>query len=160
MKVQVVLVNPLIPQNTGNIARLTAANRVRLHLIEPLGFELSERTVRRAGLDYWPETDVHVHKDWETFLAVTGATKNKLWFLSTKATRSLYETTLDEDCFLVFGNESSGLSAFFHENYSDSRIGIPMENPNIRSLNLANAVSIALYEVKRQNRLIKLNSEI
>lgn len=150
MPPKIVLFNPEIPQNTGNIARLTAAMRTELHLIEPLGFELSDKQVRRAGLDYWPETDVHVHKSWESFLEDTYSEYSSLWFFSTKAQTPYFEVSYQENDFLVFGSETKGFPAFIHEEYSARRVLIPMENPNVRSLNLANAAAVGLLEARRQ----------
>lgn len=149
---QIVIVEPAIPQNTGNIARLTAANRTSLHLIEPLGFRITDATVKRAGLDYWPETDVHTYESWEKFLSVTAAKESQLWFFSTKGTLDYYDAKFSADDFLVFGSETKGLSNFFHESYPERRLRIPMENPNVRSLNLASSAAIVLYEAKRQLR--------
>ena len=146
----IVLVEPLIPQNTGTIARLTAATYTDLHLVEPLGFELSDRYLKRAGLDYWPEVKLSVHKNWESFLETTGFTRERLWFFSTKGEKSFYQASFQNDHALVFGNESAGLGKFFHESYPDRRLLIPMDNPKIRSLNLSNAASIVLYEARRQ----------
>lgn len=146
----VVLVAPLIPQNTGTIARLTAATRTKLHLIEPLGFELSDRYLKRAGLDYWPEVDLTVHKNWESFLSETAVTRNRLWFLSKFAARGYHHVRFSAGDALVFGNEEKGLPKTFHETYPDRMLRIPMENEKVRSLNLSNAVSIVLYEGRRQ----------
>ena len=150
MAPSIVLVEPLIPQNTGSTARLTAATNTVLHLIEPLGFEISDRYLKRAGLDYWPFVTLHVHKNWSAFLEFTNCKREQLWFFTTKAQRSYTAVDLGDEPYLVFGNESAGLSSYFHEEYSDRRILIPMENPGVRSLNVSNAASIALYEARRQ----------
>ncbi|MFN8389242.1 MAG: tRNA (cytidine(34)-2'-O)-methyltransferase [Bdellovibrionota bacterium] len=146
----IVLVEPLIPQNTGTIARLTAATGTKLHLIEPLGFELSDRYLKRAGLDYWPEVDITVHKSWNEFLEKSGFRDDQLWFITTKGETSYTAVELRADQALVFGNESRGFAQEFHDRYADRRVKIPMDNPRIRSLNLSNAVSIVLYEARRQ----------
>ena len=150
MSLQIVLYEPLIPQNTGTIARLTAATYTMLHLIEPLGFELSDRYLKRAGLDYWPEVKLEVHRDWDTFLTNTNCRSEQLWFLTSHGKRNYTEVSYGPDDFLVFGNESAGLPTSLHERYSDRRLVIPMENPNVRSLNLSNCASIVLYEARRQ----------
>lgn len=150
----IVLVHPVIPQNTGSIARLTAAAGVELHLIEPLGFELSDRYLKRAGLDYWPYTSVHTHASWESFLLLENCSKEQLWFFSTKADLSSFAVQYSLNDYLVFGSETVGLPPSFHEQYAERRVCIPMENENIRSLNLANAAGIALFEAKRQLKLV------
>lgn len=146
----VVLVHPAIPQNTGNISRLTAANYAHLHLIEPMAFEIDEKRVRRAGLDYWPEVRLTQHANWQAFLEASGARSDQLWFLSTKGGVSYFSVTFKHGDYLVFGSESSGLPQWYHDTYPDRRLVIPMDNPNIRSLNLSNAASAVLYEAKRQ----------
>ncbi len=146
----IVLVAPLIPQNTGTIARLTAATRTKLHLIEPLGFELTDKYLKRAGLDYWPEVDLTVHKNWEAFLNDTRVTRERIWLLSKFASNAYHKVNYSEGDVLVFGNEEKGLAKVYHETYPDRLLKIPMENENVRSLNLSNAVSIVLYEARRQ----------
>ena len=152
MALNIVLVEPVIPQNTGNIARLSAANEANLHLIKPLGFELSDRYLKRAGLDYWSEVKLTVHENWDSFLSDTNCSSSNLWIISTKATKSYCSANFSDGDFLVFGNEIKGLDPIFHEKYSDRRLLIPMKNENIRSLNLANSVAIVLYEAVRQLR--------
>ena len=156
MALQVVLVEPLIPQNTGTIARLTAATGVHLHLVEPLGFELTDKYLKRAGLDYWPEVKLSVHKNWADCLANLwlDGQQRKLWFLTTHAERSYTDACYGEDDVLVFGNEERGLAEAFHSEFADSRLTIPMDNPRIRSLNLSNAVSIVVFEARRQLGLL------
>ncbi len=146
----IVLLEPLIPQNTGTIARLTAATETHLHLIEPLGFQLTDKYLKRAGLDYWPEVKLTVHGDWEKFLGATGFTPDRLWFFTTKGKADYHRVEYSADQALVFGNESRGMSEYFHTTYPERLLRIPMENPNVRSLNLSNAVSIVLYEARRQ----------
>lgn len=150
---KVVLYNPQIPQNTGNIARLTAANFAELHLIEPLGFELSDRYLKRAGLDYWPEVSLHIHCSWSSFLTATKPELQQLWFLSTKASKSVYEAQFMPGDFLVFGSETSGLPAHIHSEYADARLCIPTPNKAVRSLNLASSAAIVFYEAIRQIKL-------
>jgi len=144
----IVLWEPEIPPNTGNVARLCAATATRLHLVGRLGFRLDDRRLRRAGLDYWSAVDLAVHADWEEFLAQ--AQPSQVWLVSTKAKQN-YTTCRfqDGDC-LLFGSESKGLPASFHERYRDMSITIPMISDNVRSLNLATAVSVVLYEALRQ----------
>lgn len=150
MSFNVVLVSPLIPQNTGTIARLTAATSCHLHLIEPLGFELTDKYLKRAGLDYWPEVKLTTHLDWESFLSATGAMASRLSFYTTHAEKPYYNQKFASGDFLVFGNEERGLSPELHERYAERRFTIPMDNPRVRSLNLSNAVSIVVYEGRRQ----------
>lgn len=145
----IVLVEPLIPQNTGSIARTCAATRTPLHLIEPIGFEISERTVRRAGLDYWPWVELHRHATWEAF--IEQRRNASLWLFTKFGARPYWDAEFAPSDILVFGNETKGLGDEFLSRYpSDRRLVIPMECPEVRSLNLSNAVSIALYEAKRQ----------
>jgi tRNA (cytidine/uridine-2'-O-)-methyltransferase len=145
---RIVLVAPVIPQNTGSIARLTAATRSELHLIEPLGFELSDYYLRRAGLDYWPEVNLRVHADWKSFLAASDGCP--LWFFSTHAEKSYTGVAYGASDYLVFGSETKGLAPEFHECYRERMLRIPMDNPNVRSLNLSASASVVLYEARRQ----------
>lgn len=143
----VVLHEPEIPQNCGNIARTCAATGARLHLIRPLGFDISEKAVRRAGLDYWHLVDVRVYDNLEDFF-----TKNdvrQLWCLSTKAPRCYTEAEFSEDCYLLFGKETKGLPEDFLEAHRDQCVRIPMRS-EARSLNLSNAVAITVFEALRQ----------
>ncbi len=144
----IVLVHPLIPQNTGNIARLTAATRTDLHLIEPLGFDLSDRHLKRAGLDYWPEVRLFLHQTWAAFLEETAP--ERLWLFTTRASTPFTEVSYGPDDYLVFGNESEGVPTHMHRLYADFRLRIPFENQRVRSLNLSNSVAVALYEARRQ----------
>jgi len=146
----IVLVGPEIPQNTGTVGRLCVCTDSRLHLVKPLGFSLDESRVRRAGLDYWQFVDLWVHDDWDAFLAASRP--GRMTFLSTKGGKNVYEHRFEEGDFLVFGSESGGLPALFHEQYRDSLYTIPMPGAQARSHNLANAVSIVLYEALRQAR--------
>jgi tRNA (cytidine/uridine-2'-O-)-methyltransferase len=144
----VVLLAPEIPTNTGSIGRLCVCLDARLHLIRPLGFSLAENQVRRAGLDYWKYVDLHVHESWQAFLE--HAQPPGLVFASTKASRSLYDYRFSPGDALVFGNETSGLPAAFYELYRDRLVTIPMPGRHHRSHNLATAVSIVAYEAYRQ----------
>ncbi|MBT3377243.1 MAG: tRNA (cytidine(34)-2'-O)-methyltransferase [Lentisphaerae bacterium] len=146
----IVLFAPEIPQNTGTIGRLCVCTDASLHLIRPLGFSLDESRIRRAGLDYWQYLDLHVHDTWDRFL--TDAAPERMFLLTTKATRSVYDCAFREGDFLIFGQESSGLPAALHATYSERRFTIPMPGEHARSHNLANAVSIVLYEGLRQVR--------
>ncbi len=144
---RIVLYAPEIPQNTGAIARTCAATGASLHLIKPLGFDISDAAVKRAGLDYWHLVDVHVYENVEEYLAENG--DETLWLLSTKAPRSYAEADFGEDVALMFGRETSGLPEPLMERYRDRCLRIPMK-PRARSLNLASSASIILYEVLRR----------
>ena len=144
----IVLLRPEIPHNTGAIGRLCVGLGVPLHLVRPLGFALDDRYIARACLDYWPHLDVTIHDTWEEYLAA--AKPKRLFFLSTHGEKSLYECSFSEGDALVFGNESSGLPKDFYDRYKESLFKIPMPGEHARSINLANAVSIAAYECYRQ----------
>jgi len=152
----VVLMNPEIPQNTGNIARTCAATGAKLHLIKPLGFELSDKYLKRAGLDYWHMMEYEVHENWGEFCEkYPGA---RMHFASTKAPRSYCEAAYGEDDFLVFGRETKGLpEGMLKENY-EACVRIPMKE-DARSLNLSNSVAVVLYEALRQQDFPGLKSE-
>ena len=143
----VVLVEPEIPQNCGNIARTCAATGARLHLIRPLGFDISEKAVRRAGLDYWHMVEVFDYEDLEDFFARNDV--RQMWCLSTKAPRCYTEANFADDCYLFFGKETKGLPEDFLEAHYEQTVRIPMR-PEARSLNLSNAVAITVYEALRQ----------
>jgi tRNA (cytidine/uridine-2'-O-)-methyltransferase len=145
---QVVLYEPEIPPNTGSVARLCAATLTPLHLIEPLGFKIDDKHLKRAGLDYWEFVDLRVHKSWDDFIG-TAAPKN-LWFFSKRATKSYTSKTYDDADFLVFGRETRGLPQEILAANVDRALRIPMMGTGVRSLNLSNAVSIVLYEALRQ----------
>ena len=143
----IVLVNPEIPQNTGNIARTCAATGAALHLVKPLGFSLDDKYMKRAGLDYWFLADVRVHEYWEDFLkANPGA---RMHYATTKAPRDYCQAKYAPDDFLVFGRETRGLDEELLARNYEKCIRIPMR-PEARSLNLANSVAIVLYEALRQ----------
>jgi tRNA (cytidine/uridine-2'-O-)-methyltransferase len=147
--VHVVLVHPEIHWNTGNAGRTCLAAGAALHLIEPLGFSLDEREVRRAGLDYWEHVDLRVWRDWPSFereLPRLG----EAFFFSTKATRSYWDAEFPRDVVLVFGRETGGLPDDLREHYADRLLAMPIHSPHVRSLNLSTCVGIALYEVLRQ----------
>ena len=143
----IVLVQPEIPQNTGNIARTCAATGAKLHLIKPLGFELSDKYLKRAGLDYWHMMTYQVHESWEDFLeANPGA---RLHYATTKAPRDYAQAVYGPDDYLVFGRETRGLDEALLAAHYDQCVRIPMA-PDARSLNLSNSVAIVLYEALRQ----------
>jgi len=144
----VVLFEPEIPPNTGSIARLCAATLTPLHLIEPLGFKIDDKHLKRAGLDYWEFVDLRVHKSWKAFLAQNPG-KNLLYF-SKRALRSYTDASFQENDFLVFGPETRGLPQEWLDAYEASSYRIPMFGAGVRSLNLSNAVSVVLYEGLRQ----------
>ena len=143
----IVLVNPEIPQNTGNIARTCAATGATLHLIEPLGYKLEDKYLKRAGLDYWPLVKVHVHKDFSELLEAYPDAP--FYYASTKAPRSYAQVSYPKDVFFVFGRESRGLPENLLERVYDRCIRIPMVE-GARSLNLSNSVAILAYEALRQ----------
>lgn len=144
----IVLLQPEIPHNTGAIGRLCVGLDCDLALVRPIGFALSDAYLRRAGLDYWPHLRLSVHDNWDAFLR--DVRPQRLHFLSTHGGRSLYEAHFLPDDTLVFGCESAGLPPPFYDRYRDSLLRIPMPGPHARSLNLANAVSVAAYEAYRQ----------
>ena len=145
--VNIVLVEPEIPQNCGNIARTCAATRSRLHLVRPLGFDISDRAVKRAGLDYWPMVDLTVYDSLDQFLSRNPHID--LWLATTKAPRDYTQAVFRPDCWLVFGKETAGLPAWLRRQYWERCLRIPMR-PDARSLNLANSVAILSYEALRQ----------
>lgn len=147
---EVVLVHPEIPHNTGCAARLAAATGVRLHLVEPLGFSLEDRYLKRAGLDYWPQVDLVVHEDWpaaQAFLEAGGdgtPLAERVRLFSARGGASLFETEFGADDVLLFGCESKGLPAELLAEHADRRVYVPIQ-PGVRSLNLANVVCLGLY---------------
>jgi len=143
----IVLVEPEIPQNCGNIARTCAATRSRLHLIRPLGFDISEKAVKRAGLDYWPMVDLQVYDDLDHFFSVNP--DPDLWLATTKAPRTYTGATFRDGCYLMFGKETAGLPEALRLKHYERCIRIPMR-PDARSLNLANSVAVVTYEALRQ----------
>jgi tRNA (cytidine/uridine-2'-O-)-methyltransferase len=144
----VVLFEPEIPPNTGSVARLCAATRTPLHLIEPLGFKIDDKHLKRAGLDYWEFVDLHVHQSWDGFLRT--AAPNTLFFFTKRAARSYTSVRYQNGDFLVFGPETRGLPQTIFDRDPERALRIPMMNSQVRSLNLSNAVSIVLYEGLRQ----------
>ena len=143
----IVLHEPEIPQNCGNIARTCAATGSRLHLIKPLGFDISDKAVKRAGLDYWHLVDVVVYENLEDFFSRNDV--RELWCLSTKAPRCYTQAAFHDGCYLMFGKETKGLPEDFLAQHYDSCIRLPMRQ-EARSLNLSNAAAITVYEALRQ----------
>jgi len=155
---EIVLFQPQIPQNTGNIGRLCVNTDTTLHLIEPLGFSLNEKYIRRAGMDYWKYVNLKIHKSWKVFLSNVSDT-NSLLFFSTKGEKLFwdcpYQTAKVNPCYLIFGNETSGLTPEIYSQYSDKLYTIPMFGLHHRSYNLANSVAIVLFEGIRQTQYAK-----
>ena len=145
---QVVMVEPEIPQNTGNIARLCAATNVALHIVGVTGFRLDDRAVKRAGLDYWNEVSLHRHRDLESLYQTLPSAR--FLYFSTKSKKPLWEFSFDQNDCLVFGPETRGLSEDLLRANWERCLTIPMFNRKVRSLNLANSVAIAMYEALRQ----------
>jgi tRNA (cytidine/uridine-2'-O-)-methyltransferase len=152
--IHVVLVHPEIHWNTGNAGRTCLAVGAKLHLIEPLGFSLDEKQVKRAGLDYWEYVDLKVWESWDVFEKEL-ASLGDPFFFSTKATRQLWDAPLGdaENVVLVFGRETGGLAPGIHDKYRDRFLTMPIQSPLVRSLNLSTSVGIAVYEVLRQRRI-------
>ena len=152
----IVLVEPEIPQNCGNIARTCAATRSRLHLIRPLGFDISEKAVKRAGLDYWPMVDLHVYDSLDDLFAQHP--DPDLWLATTKAPQDYTKASFRDGCWLFFGKETAGLPEDFRLAHYDRCIRIPMRE-DARSLNLANSVAVLTYEALRQTGFPDLSGE-
>ncbi|MDE6698390.1 MAG: tRNA (uridine(34)/cytosine(34)/5-carboxymethylaminomethyluridine(34)-2'-O)-methyltransferase TrmL [Lachnospiraceae bacterium] len=152
----IVLYEPEIPANTGNIGRTCCATGTRLHLIGPLGFSLSEKALKRAGMDYWKDLDVTVYDDYKDFLE-----KNpnaKIYYATTKAPNVYSQVNYEPDCYIMFGKESAGIPENILVNNQETCVRIPM-NQEIRSLNLSNSVAIVLYEALRQNEFTGMEME-
>ncbi|MDC7221887.1 MAG: tRNA (cytidine(34)-2'-O)-methyltransferase [Spirochaetales bacterium] len=156
MSVNIVLYEPEIPQNTGNIARTCAATGASLHLIHPLGFSVDEKHVRRAGLDYWDLLDIHHYDNWADFLSKNG--EGSFFFATTKAKKHYAQVEYGENCYIIFGPESRGLPEELLVEYRNDNIRIPMKG-EARSLNLSNAVAILAYEALRQGDFAGLAEE-
>lgn len=146
----IVLVEPEIPQNCGNVARTCAATGSQLHLIRPLGFDISEKAVRRAGLDYWNLVEVFDYENLEDFFRRRPEAERDLWLTTTKAPRSYQEAQFTADSWLFFGKETAGLPLALRERYRDRCVRLPMVS-EARSLNLSNTVAVRVYEALRQN---------
>lgn len=152
----IVLHEPEIPANTGNIGRTCVATNTRLHLIEPLGFRLDEKSLKRAGMDYWGSLDVTTYIDYADFLERNPGAK--IYMATTKAPKVYTEVTYEPDCYIMFGKESAGIPEEILVQHQEDCVRIPMVG-DIRSLNLSNSVSIVLYEALRQNGFAGMNLE-
>ena len=153
MKINVVMVEPEIPQNTGNIARTCAATGTKLHLVHPLGFDVSEKAVKRAGLDYWDKVEIEEHKSFEAFLEKYKPEEHNMFFATTKGQHVYSDPNYGEmeEVFILFGKETKGLPEDILQKYIDKTIRIPMRE-TLRSLNLSNSVSIVVYDILRQKQ--------
>ena len=157
MNLNVVLVEPEIPQNTGNIARTCAAIGAKLHLVKPLGFSIDEKQVKRAGLDYWDKLDIEEHNNFKEFLEKYKPEKNDMYFITTKGTHCYSDVDYSkmDEIFVLFGKETKGLPEDILKKYIDKTARIPMR-PTLRSLNLSNSVAIVAYEIFRQKNFEEL----
>ena len=151
----IVLLEPEMPSNTGNIGRTCVATNTRLHLIEPLGFKLNEKALKRAGLDYWDKLDVSVYSDYQDFLEKNPQAAGNMYFATTKAHKGYSDVSYSPDCYLMFGKESAGIPEEILVENEEHCIRIPMWG-DIRSLNLSNSAAIVLYEALRQNGFEKM----
>lgn len=149
----IVLVEPEIPMNTGNIARTCAATGSVLHIVHPIGFDISDKAVKRAGLDYWHLVDIRQYKNLDDFF--TRAKPEEIWLLTTKGGRCYTDAAFKDNCWLLFGKETAGLPVQLREKYPDRCIRIPMVQ-QARSLNLANSVALVAYEALRQMEFVGL----
>ncbi len=154
----IVLLEPEMPANTGNIGRTCCATGSRLHLIEPLGFKINDKMLKRAGLDYWERLDVHKYDCYEDFLEKNPEAIGNTYFATTKGKHIYSEAHFDANSFIMFGKESAGIPEEILVEYPQNCIRIPMNN-DIRSLNLSNSVSIVLYEALRQNGFAGMQTE-
>ena len=152
----IVLHEPEMPANTGNIGRTCVAAGARLHLIEPLGFSINDKMVKRAGLDYWDKLDVTVYDDFNDFCERNPGAK--IYMATTKAHKTYTEVSYEPDCYIMFGKESAGIPEEILVDHEDTCVRIPMIG-DIRSLNLTNSVAIVLYEALRQNNFDHMNQE-
>ena len=156
MALNIVLFEPEIPANTGNIGRTCVATGTRLHLIEPLGFRLNEKSIKRAGMDYWEHLDVTRYMNFEEFLEKNP--EAKIYMATTKGQHVYTEVNYEPDCYIMFGKESEGIPEEILVNHPDTCIRIPMLS-EIRSLNLSNSVAVVLYEALRQNHFESMKLE-
>ncbi|MCF0186990.1 MAG: tRNA (uridine(34)/cytosine(34)/5-carboxymethylaminomethyluridine(34)-2'-O)-methyltransferase TrmL, partial [Bacteroidaceae bacterium] len=152
----IVLHEPEIPQNTGNIGRTCVATGTRLHIIEPMGFIINDKNLKRAGMDYWQHLEVFYYLNFEDFLEKNPGAK--IYMATTKAKKRYDEVAYEDDCFIMFGKESGGIPEEILVDYQETSVRIPM-GENIRSLNLSNSVAIMLYEALRQNNFFNLETE-
>lgn len=158
MKINIVMVEPEIPQNTGNIARTCAITGAKLHLVHPLGFDITEKSVKRAGLDYWDKLDIEEHKSLDVFLNTYKPEKNNMFFATTKGKTKYTDINYSkmDEVFVLYGKETKGLPEWLLEKYLNQKtIRIPML-PTLRSLNLSNSVAIITYEILRQDNFQNL----
>ena len=157
MKIHIVLVEPEIPQNTGNIARTCAIIGAKLHLVKPLGFEISDKYLKRAGLDYWDKLDMEIHESLEDFLDKYNPENTNMFFVTTKGKHCYTEVEYPKfnEVFMLFGKETKGLPEDLLKRYLANTVRIPMRE-NFRSLNLSNSVAIVAYEMLRQNEFKNL----
>ena len=151
----IVLLEPEMPSNTGNIGRTCVATNTRLHLIEPLGFKLNEKALKRAGLDYWDKLDVSIYSDYQDFLEKNPQAAGNMYFATTKAHKVYSDVIYSPDCYLMFGKESAGIPEEILVENEEHCIRIPMWG-DIRSLNLSNSAAIVLYEALLQNGFEKM----
>ena len=156
MSLNIVLFEPEIPANTGNIGRTCVATNTRLHLIEPLGFSLEEKQLKRAGMDYWKDLDVTTYVNWEDFCQKNPGAK--VYYATTKARHVYSEVNYEPDCYIMFGKESAGIPEEILKDNPDTCVRIPMVG-DTRSLNLSNSVAIVLYEALRQNEFSNMTLE-
>jgi len=154
--INIVLHEPEMPANTGNIGRTCVAAGARLHLIEPLGFNINEKMLKRAGLDYWDKLDVTIYDNYEDFILKNP--EAKIYMATTKAPQTYAEVHYEPNCYIMFGKESAGIPENILVDHQDTSIRIPMIG-DIRSLNLSNSVAIVLYEALRQNNFDQMNLE-
>lgn len=154
--INIVLHEPEMPANTGNIGRTCVATGAKLHLIEPLGFKINEKMLKRAGLDYWDKLDVALYDNFEDFMNKNPGAK--IYMATTKAPQTYAEASFEADCYIMFGKESAGIPEEILVEHQDTAVRIPMIG-DIRSLNLSNSVAIVLYEALRQNNFAHMNLE-
>ena len=157
MKINIVMVEPEIPQNTGNIARTCAATGAKLHLVKPLGFEITDKYLKRAGLDYWDKLEIEEHENLASFLEKYKPAENNMYFITTKGQTcySDVDYSCKDEIFILFGKETKGLPEDLLQSHLDKTVRIPMKE-HLRSLNLSNSVAIVTYEILRQNNFEEL----
>lgn len=154
-KFKIVLVAPEIPGNTGSIGRTSLALDLELILIKPLAFDISEKAVRRAGLDYWKHVNLKTFLSFQDFLENEKPPADKMFFFSKTAKKTHFEAEFKKDCYLIFGSETKGLDPLILKEYSESLVSLPMYSEHVRSLNLSNAATAAAYEALRQILILK-----
>lgn len=154
----IVLLEPEMPANTGNIGRTCLATGSKLHLIEPMGFRINDKTLKRAGLDYWDKLDVSIYDCYEDFLEQNPQAREKMYMATTKSKQNYTDVRYESDAYIMFGKESAGIPEEILVRSQETAIRIPM-NHEIRSLNLSNSVAIVLYEALRQNQFASMQLE-